>query len=161
MENSGTDGYGPGTRYQFGDFEIDIARFELRRAGAAVHVEPQVFDVLAYLIAHRDRVVPKAELLDARVGRPVRERVRAGQPDQGGPSQRRRRRRPSRRSIRTVFGRGYQFVAEVERRRRRPHGAGVGPTHRRCSWSQEIRFCQAARRHARSPTPSSATGRRW
>ena len=30
-----------------------------------MHVEPQVFDVLAYLVAHRDRVVPKTELLDA------------------------------------------------------------------------------------------------
>ncbi|MEL7210067.1 MAG: winged helix-turn-helix domain-containing protein, partial [Actinomycetota bacterium] len=27
-------------------------------------VEPQVFDVLAYLVAHRDRVVTKHELLD-------------------------------------------------------------------------------------------------
>ena len=53
------------TRYQFGDFEIDTARFELRRAGTPVHLERQVFDVLAYLVAHRDRVVPKAELLDA------------------------------------------------------------------------------------------------
>ena len=50
---------------RFGDCEVDLARFELRRASAAVHVEPQVFDVLAYLIRHRDRMVSKHELLDA------------------------------------------------------------------------------------------------
>ncbi len=50
--------------FAFEDCELDTARYELRRAGAVVHVEPQVFSVLAYLIEHRDRVVPKAELLD-------------------------------------------------------------------------------------------------
>ena len=112
MEDSGTDGYGRSTRYQFGDFEIDTARFELRRAGTVVHMERQVFDVLAYLIAHRDRVVPKAELLEAVwTGRFVSESALAS------------RIKVLRRSvgddgthqavIRTVFGRGYQFVAEV------------------------------------------------
>ena len=48
----------------FDDCELDITRFELRRAGAVVHVEPQVFDVLLYLVRHRERVVSKTELLD-------------------------------------------------------------------------------------------------
>ena len=50
---------------RFGECEVDLARFELRRASEVVHVEPQVFDVLAYLILHRDRMVSKHELLDA------------------------------------------------------------------------------------------------
>ena len=50
--------------YRFGDCELDDQRYELRRGGAPVHLEPQVFEVLAYLARHRDRVVPKAELLD-------------------------------------------------------------------------------------------------
>src|SRR3954469_3076212 len=50
--------------FEFRDFEIDTARFELRRSGEVRHVEPQVFDVLRYLVEHRDRVVPKEELLD-------------------------------------------------------------------------------------------------
>ena len=50
--------------YTFETCQLDPARFELQRAGVAVHVEPQVFEVLVYLVTHRDRVVPKTELLD-------------------------------------------------------------------------------------------------
>jgi DNA-binding response OmpR family regulator len=64
--------------------ELDTALFELRRGGQAVPLEPQAFDVLAYLVAHRDRVVPKEELMDG-LGRPVRLRCRGHQPDQAGP----------------------------------------------------------------------------
>lgn len=49
--------------YVFGDCEIDDARREFRRGGEAVRVEPQVFDLLVYLITHRDRVVSKDELM--------------------------------------------------------------------------------------------------
>ena len=38
--------------------------FELRQASQLVHVEPQVFDILAYLLKHRHRLVSKTELLD-------------------------------------------------------------------------------------------------
>ena len=48
----------------FEDLELDLSRVELRRGGIRVPVEPQVFDVLAYLVNHRDRVVPKHELMD-------------------------------------------------------------------------------------------------
>ncbi|HZA86700.1 MAG TPA: winged helix-turn-helix domain-containing protein [Acidimicrobiales bacterium] len=50
--------------FAFGDGEVDTVTFELRRAGVAVNVEPQVFDVLVLLVTHRDRVVTKEELLD-------------------------------------------------------------------------------------------------
>lgn len=50
--------------FTFGDYELDTRRHELRRAGEAVRVEPQVFSVLALLFEHRDRVVTKDELLD-------------------------------------------------------------------------------------------------
>jgi len=46
----------------FDDCEIDLERRELRRAGMAVHVEPQVFDLLAYLAQNGDRVVSKDEI---------------------------------------------------------------------------------------------------
>jgi hypothetical protein len=48
----------------FEDLELDLSRVELRRSGVRVPVEPQVFEVLAYLVNHRDRVVPKEELMD-------------------------------------------------------------------------------------------------
>jgi len=50
--------------YVFGDCAVDPRRFELRRGDATEHIEPQVFDVLVYLIRHRGRVVSKNELLD-------------------------------------------------------------------------------------------------
>jgi DNA-binding winged helix-turn-helix (wHTH) protein len=50
--------------FRFADFEIDIARRELRRGGAVVHIEPQVFDLLVHLIRSRDRIVSKDELIE-------------------------------------------------------------------------------------------------
>jgi hypothetical protein len=47
----------------FGNFALDSERRELRVGGTIVPVEPQVFDVLVYLIANRDRVVSKDDLI--------------------------------------------------------------------------------------------------
>jgi TolB-like protein/Tfp pilus assembly protein PilF len=47
----------------FGDYEIDVKRRELSRATIPVHVEPQVFDLLVYLVQNRDRVVSKDDLI--------------------------------------------------------------------------------------------------
>ncbi|HEX6216419.1 MAG TPA: winged helix-turn-helix domain-containing protein, partial [Vicinamibacterales bacterium] len=44
---------------------LDPERRELRRAGALVAVEPQVFDLINYLVSNRERVVTKDDLLDA------------------------------------------------------------------------------------------------
>jgi TolB-like protein len=49
----------------FGDCQIDLERRELWRAKRAVHVEPQVFDLLVYLVQNRDRVVSKDDLIDS------------------------------------------------------------------------------------------------
>ena len=51
--------------YLFGDFEVSPDAAELRRRGEVVHLEPRVLAVLVHLIEHRDRLVPKRELLDA------------------------------------------------------------------------------------------------
>ena len=51
--------------YRFRDCEVDPRGFVIRRGGDQVRVERQVFGVLVHLIEHRDRVVPKLELLDA------------------------------------------------------------------------------------------------
>lgn len=50
-------------RYKFTDCEFDTDRRELSRSGEAVPVEPQVYDLLAYLISNNARVVSKDELL--------------------------------------------------------------------------------------------------
>ena len=51
--------------YEFGECQLDPSRFRFRRDGRLVDLEPQVFDVLVYLIADRDRVVARSELVDA------------------------------------------------------------------------------------------------
>ena len=51
--------------YSFMNYLLDSDRRELRQGGALVSVEPQVFDLLHYLIRHRERVVSKDELLAA------------------------------------------------------------------------------------------------
>lgn len=51
--------------FRFERFELDDARRELRRDGGRVEVQPLVLELLLYLVRHRDRVVPKDELLSA------------------------------------------------------------------------------------------------
>src|SRR5438105_10697690 len=49
---------------EFGDVYVDFSRVTVKRGGTMVDIEPKVFDVLHFLIAHRDRLVTKEELLD-------------------------------------------------------------------------------------------------
>jgi DNA-binding winged helix-turn-helix (wHTH) protein len=51
--------------WRFGGCELDEARRALRMPGREIALQPRVFDVLRYLVRHRDRVVAKGELLDA------------------------------------------------------------------------------------------------
>ena len=101
--------------YAFGACELDLARYELRRDGVTRKVEPQVFDVLALLVRERDRVVPKEEILDTVWGgRFVSEsaltsRIKALRRALGDDGK-------TQSYVRTVHGRGYQFVAEVDER---------------------------------------------
>jgi adenylate cyclase len=99
--------------FRFADFEIDLARQELRRAGAIVHVEPQVFDLLVHLIRNRDRIVSKDELFDAIwEGRIVSEatlssRISAARRALGDSGN-------DQSFIRTLHKRGFRFVGDVE-----------------------------------------------
>lgn len=51
--------------FTFGDHELDEERFELRRGGARVELQPKVLELLFHLVRHRERVVAKQEILDA------------------------------------------------------------------------------------------------
>ena len=97
----------------FDDVELDLAGMRVLRGGQEVPVEPQVFDVLAYLVTHRGRLVPKTELLDEVWGdRFVSEsaltsRIKSARRAIGDSGQEQRR-------IQTVHGRGYRFVGAVD-----------------------------------------------
>ncbi len=91
---------------------LDTDRRELRRGAALVAVEPQVFDFLAHLVRHRDRVVSKDELL-ASVwhGRIVSEsavfnRINAARTAIGDTGS-------TQRLIKTLPRKGLRFVADV------------------------------------------------
>ena len=100
-------------RFGFEGAVVDLDEYLISRAGESVSVEPQVFDVLHYLMQHRARVVTKEELLDNIWGdRFVSEsaltsRIKSARQAVGDDGK-------AQRVIRTVHGRGYQFVAAVE-----------------------------------------------
>jgi len=50
--------------YIFGDYVLDTQRHELHHAGEPIKLRHKVFQVLAHLLAHRERVIPKEELLE-------------------------------------------------------------------------------------------------
>src|SRR5262245_35359441 len=93
----------------FGDVELDPARYDLRRAGTRVHVEPQVFEVLTYLATHHDRVVTNEELMDQVWGdrfvsdTAIKSRIKQARRAIGDDG-------TAQRIIRTVHGRGYRFM---------------------------------------------------
>jgi|TARA_A100001391_G_scaffold63912_1_gene39826 TolB-like protein len=98
--------------YLFEDFALDGDRRELRRGNELVPVEPQVFDLLQYLICNRNRVVSKDDLIDAVwQGRIVSDatlssRINAARSalNDSGVTQR---------LIRTILRRGIRFVGAV------------------------------------------------
>jgi DNA-binding winged helix-turn-helix (wHTH) protein/tetratricopeptide (TPR) repeat protein len=98
--------------YRFGDCELDDQRYELRRGGVPRHLEPQVLEVLAYLVRHRDRVVTKTELLDQIWGSrfvtdsALTSRLKAARRAVGDSGR-------AQQVIATVHGRGYRFLAPV------------------------------------------------
>ena len=105
--------------YVFGTCELHPQRYALTRAGQTRSLRPKVFQVLLYLLEHRERVVTKDELctqvwpnqfiseatLESTV-RAVRQAI--GDSGQG------------QRLIQTVYSRGYRFVGEVTLHARQP-----------------------------------------
>jgi len=96
----------------FAGYRLDIERRELRRGSEIVNLEPKAFDLLTYLVRHRDRVVSKDDLLqEVWGGRIVSEAalttrinaVRRALGDDGA----------AQRLVRTLTRKGIRFVGEV------------------------------------------------
>lgn len=100
----------------FGDHVLDPDRRELTRGSQAIAVGPQVFDLLAYLVRNRERVVSKDDLLDVVWGgRVVSEstltsHINAVRKAIGDSGQ-------EQRLIRTVARKGFRFVGDVREAR--------------------------------------------
>jgi TolB-like protein/Tfp pilus assembly protein PilF len=97
---------------QFADYELDSDRHRLTRSGKELRAEPKVLSVLSYLVQHRNRVVPKEELLDelweerhvseSALTRVIRDLRRLLDDSSAEP-----------RFIRTVYGKGFVFISDV------------------------------------------------
>lgn len=134
--------------YRCNGITIDPQRFELRCRGAIRHVEPQVFNLIQYLIENRDRVVSKDELIDAVWhGRIVSEstlssRITAARRVLEDDGERQA-------VIQTIPRRGFRFVAQVDTL----NNPTTEPTRDRSTTgvdanalalpAQEVRFCTA------------------
>ena len=130
----------------FDNCEIDCETLELRRDGVPVHVEPQVFDVLSYLVGHRHHVVSKDELIQAVwSGRVVSDdaitsRINAARRAIGDTGK-------EQRFIRTVPRRGFRFIGDLhERVSDAGHSVSVARPMTPQSSSdapvkQQVRFC--------------------
>ena len=113
LVSGSTDTSGNGlVRYHFQDCALETDRREMRRGDNLVPVEPQVFDLLAYLIQNRERVVSKDELITAVWnGRIVSEsalttRINAARSAIGDSGQ-------EQRLIKTFLRKGIRFVGTV------------------------------------------------
>jgi DNA-binding winged helix-turn-helix (wHTH) protein len=101
--------------YAFEHYELDTRLYELRHAGTPQKLEPQVFDILVYLIRQRDRVVTKQELLEQLwpeqyvSDATLYHRLMTARKALGDSG-----RAP--RLLKTLHGRGYRFSAAVEER---------------------------------------------
>ena len=51
--------------YRFAAFELDEERYELRRDGSVIELQPKVMDVLLHLVRNADRACSKDELIDS------------------------------------------------------------------------------------------------
>src|SRR5882672_12896105 len=110
-------------QFLFADHTLDTDRRELHRGSARIAVEPQVFDLLTYLVQNRERVVSKDDLI-ASVwrGRIVSDstlasRVNAARKALGDNGE-------EQRLIRTVARKGLRFVGTVHAK-----SNGAEPVH--------------------------------
>lgn len=99
-------------KYQIAEYVIDTARYRISSGNAAIPAEPKVFDLLVYLIRHRDRVLSREELFrEVWDGREVSDatlsnHVKSARKILGDSGE-------LQKTILTIRGRGYQFVAPV------------------------------------------------
>jgi TolB-like protein len=110
---AGAGAKGDRVEFRFSDHTLDVERRELRRGADPIAVEPQVFDLLVYLLENRDHVVSKDDLIAAVwLGRIVSEstltsRINAARKAIGDTGE-------EQRLIRTIARKGFRFVGEVQ-----------------------------------------------
>ena len=129
---------GGAMRFRFGDHCLDIGRRELRRAGRPIKVEPQVFDLLEFLLRNRERVIGKEELVGAIWGgravsdSAIDSRIKSARHAIGDSG-------ATQSLIRTLPRKGFRFIGAAEE-----EAAGQADALPSDSVpAQDVRFCQS------------------
>jgi DNA-binding winged helix-turn-helix (wHTH) protein len=124
-------------RFSFGSYSLDAARRELHDSREAVSVEPQVFDLLEFLIRNRDRVVSRDDLIESVWnGRIVSEstlatRINAARRAIGDDG-------AAQKLIKTIARKGFRFVGDVrDETTAFAQGEPAAP-------SQKVSFCKTS-----------------
>src|SRR5271170_7025135 len=100
-------------QFSFSGHALDTDRRELSRGSEPVAVEPQVFDLLVYLLLNRERVVSKDDLIAAVWGGRIvsdstlTSRINAARKAIGDSGEQQK-------LIRTIARKGLRFVGAVE-----------------------------------------------
>ena len=112
----------------FDEFELDPARRELRVDGETRALQPQVFDLLVYLVENHERVVPKQELLETLWPDTV---VTESSIQRGVSLARSALGERGPELIQTFPRQGYRFVGEVKRARKPSRSLSLQPRYAR------------------------------
>src|SRR5262245_26826461 len=127
-------------QFRFENHLLDADRRELRRGSELVSLEPQVFDLLLYLVQNRDRVVSKEDLIASVWGGRIvsdstlTSRINAARKAVGDSGE-------EQRLIRTIARKGIRFVCAVDE----PSGStAAGAATPQMHPHQEIHFCTAS-----------------
>ena len=116
--------------YFFDNYTLDPDRRELRSGATVIAMEPQVFDLLVYLIRHREHVVSRDDLIESIWGgRIVSEsalstRINAARSAIGDSG-------TEQRLIKTLPRKGVRFVGEVREERKLSEATSISPLERR------------------------------
>ena len=101
--------------FRFGDFELDVGAYELRRNGRPVRIERQPMDLLLLLVERRRQLVLRSEIVDRLWGKDVFVDVEMGVHTAIRKVRQALRDSPDApRFVETVSGKGYRFIAPVE-----------------------------------------------
>ena len=130
-------------QFLFANHTLDTDRRELRRGSKAIAVEPQVFDLLVYLMQNRDRVVSKDDLIASVWGGRIvsdstlTSRINAARKAVGDSGK-------NQKLIRTIARKGLRFVGAVRTQQATPN------RHRRVA--RRMKSTSSRARRCRCPT---------
>jgi DNA-binding winged helix-turn-helix (wHTH) protein/alpha-beta hydrolase superfamily lysophospholipase len=136
--------------YAFDDYLINASSFEIRNRGQLLNVEPQVFELLLFLIEHRNRILSKDDIIEhVWKGRIVSEaaissRIKSVRKLIGDDGKKQK-------YIRTIHGRGFRFIGDIHPPEHGDQGnpgeTGDGPQSQKSSETPKTHYAKSGDVH--------------